>query len=57
MELAPNGLAIRLEGLAAPLEEGETVDVTFTFDTGAVEVHVAVEDADARQHSHAGHQH
>lgn len=57
MKLAPNGLAIRLEGLDQPLEEGHTVDVTLSFDAGEVEVHVAVEDSDASQHSHAGHQH
>jgi len=57
MMLAPNGLAIRLEGLDEPLTKGDTVDVTFSFDAGEVEVHVAVEDADASQHSHAGHQH
>jgi len=57
MELAPNGLAIRLNDLSRRLAEGDTVDVTLTFDTGAVAVHVAVESANATQHGHAGHQH
>lgn len=57
MVLAPNGLALRLEGLDRPLTEGEEFEMEILFDIGHVEAHVQVEDADARQHSHAGHQH
>lgn len=57
LALSPDGLAIRLSGLEEPLEEGDTVEVTLNFDVGDVAMTVAVEDANARQHSHAGHQH
>ena len=55
--LQPQGLAIRLVGLAQPLEKGDELEVEFEFDTGHLEMHVQVEAADATQHSHAGHQH
>jgi hypothetical protein len=55
--LAPFGLAIRLDGLARPLARGETVAVTLLTDAGTLALSVAVEAADARQHSHAGHAH
>lgn len=55
--LAPFGLAIRLEGLASPRREGETLPVTVLTDRGALEMLVAVEPADATRHSHAGHMH
>ena len=57
MILAPNGLALRLDGLKAPLVEGEEHEIEIEFDFGHVEMFFQVEAADARQHSHAGHQH
>ena len=57
MVLAPNGLALRLEDLDRPLAEGEEFEMEILFDVGHVEAHVQVEDADAHQHSHAGHRH
>lgn len=57
MHLAPDGLAVRLEGLAHPLAEGEEFLIHLHFSTGEVPVHVAVESADATRHSHAGHAH
>lgn len=57
MALAPEGLALRLEGLAGPLTEGETFPVEIVFDAGRVEMIVQVEAADATQHGHAGHAH
>lgn len=55
--LVPFGLAIRLEGLTAPLAQGEEIAVTLLTDAGALALHVAVEAADATRHSHAGHAH
>lgn len=55
--LAPNGLAIDLEGLSADLEEGDSFEMELEFDFGHLDVVVAVESAGATQHSHAGHQH
>ena len=55
--LSPNGLALRLNGLREPLVEGEEIEMEIEFDTGHLEVHVEIEDADATRHSHAGHSH
>lgn len=57
LKLAPEGLALRLDGLAAPLAEGDTLPVHVRFGETHVEVTAQVEAADARQHSHAGHAH
>ncbi|MFN3615277.1 MAG: copper chaperone PCu(A)C [Rubrimonas sp.] len=55
--MAPFGLAVRLTGLRGPLRRGETLPLTLLTADGAVEIVVEVEAADARQHSHAGHNH
>ena len=55
--LAPFGLAIRLEGLSAPLTRGARLPVTLLTDAGALDFVAEVEAADARAHSHAGHSH
>lgn len=57
MSLAPNGLALRLNGVRMPLREGEEHGVEIEFDFGHIEMRFQVEAADAKQHSHAGHQH
>lgn len=54
----PGGLALELHGFAGPLEQGGQFELVLTFaNAGAVEIEVAVEAADADQHSHAGHSH
>ena len=55
--LSPNGLSIQLEGLTKALKEGEHFDVHLDTDAGRLELHVEIESASARQHSHAGHAH
>ncbi|WP_404403528.1 copper chaperone PCu(A)C [Pelagibacterium halotolerans] len=55
--LAPNGLAIKLDGLSGDLHEDESFEMELAFDFGHLDIVVAVETADASQHSHAGHQH
>lgn len=57
MTLAPNGLALRLDGLHGPLAKGEEHLIEIEFDFGHIEMFFQVEDADARNHSHVGHQH
>lgn len=57
LDLAQAEVALRLEGLTAPLAEGEHLDVTLLFDVGPVEIEVAVEAEGASGHSHAGHLH
>ncbi len=57
MSLAPNGLALRFEGLKMPLEKGSEHEIEIEFDFGHIEMHMQVEDADARTHSHIGHNH
>ncbi len=57
MELAPDAMAIRLTGLSRHFEEGDHVELTLITSAGALEIEVAVEAADATQHSHAGHAH
>ena len=58
MALEPGGVFIELHGLTEALVEGGAFEVVLTFDPlGDVEVHVQVEAEDARQHSHAGHNH
>ncbi|NOG31452.1 copper chaperone PCu(A)C [Halomonas sp. TBZ9] len=55
--LSPNGLSIQLEGLSKALKEGEHFDVHLDTNAGRLALHVEVESASARQHSHAGHAH
>ncbi|MCF3935499.1 copper chaperone PCu(A)C [Acuticoccus sp. M5D2P5] len=57
LDLAPDGLAIRLSNVTTPLREGDEFEADIHFDVGTIAVHVAVEAANARRHSHAGHQH
>lgn len=57
VDLEPDTLAIRLEGLQAPLTEGGHLDVVFIFNTQRIAAEAEVLAADARGHSHAGHSH
>lgn len=57
MVLAPQGVALRLDGLSRELAEGDSFDLTLAFSEAEVELTVEVEAADATQHSHAGHAH
>lgn len=54
----PGGLALELHGLTMALEQGGHLDLVLEFaNAGPIEIEVAVEAADAGQHSHAGHSH
>jgi len=54
----PAGIAILLEGLTAPLAEGDEFELELVFrSAGELHLHVEVESATATQHSHAGHNH
>lgn len=56
--LAPDGLFLRLEGLASPLREGDAFPLTLVFrDLGSLDLTVEVAAADATEPSHAGHHH
>jgi len=55
--LEPEGLALRLTGLRAPLVRGDEVEVELAFDIGHMDVDVAIEAENATRHSHAGHVH
>lgn len=57
MMLAPQGVALRLDGLSRDLAEGDSFEVTISFADNDVVLTVEVEAADATQHSHAGHAH
>lgn len=57
LALEPDVIAISFDGLPAPLEEGDHLEIILETSAGELEVEVAVEAADARQHSHAGHSH
>lgn len=57
MVLSPNGLAIRLEGLTAPLVHGEHFHIEIALGDVHLDTAVEIESATATQHSHAGHQH
>lgn len=57
IDFVPDGLAIRFEGLAAPLVEGGHWDVILRTSAGDLPLEVAIEPQDARTHSHAGHAH
>lgn len=54
----PGGLALELHALTRALEQGGHFDLVLTFaNAGPVAIEVAVEAANASQHSHAGHSH
>ena len=55
--LEPDGLALRLSGLSAPLEEGDEVELELLTSLGALAIHVEVEAEGATDHGHAGHDH
>ncbi|BDA86211.1 hypothetical protein Sa4125_37530 [Aureimonas sp. SA4125] len=58
IELDPGGLALELRDLGEPLVVGSEMEVILTFErAGDVVIPVEVEAIDARQHSHAGHEH
>ena len=59
IDLGPGGFHLMLFGLEAPLKDGDTVEMTLTFErAGDVSVAVPVTRSPARAHGHgAGHQH
>ncbi|WP_346911206.1 copper chaperone PCu(A)C [uncultured Roseibium sp.] len=57
LHLEPEALAMRLEGLTGKLEKGQEFEMEIEFDIGHMDVHVTIEAADAKTHSHAGHAH
>lgn len=57
VHLEPEALAIRFDNMPYPLIEDMEWEIELEFDTGHLDVHVEVGSANARQHSHAGHQH
>ena len=61
MVLNPNAVAIRLHGLKQHLEKGHEVEMTVGLSRENEQFHLAfhvqIEAANAKQHSHAGHQH
>lgn len=57
MTLAPEQLALRLNGLSTALEEGETYLLEILLGDTPVALTLTVEPAGAHQHHHAGHQH
>ena len=57
MVLSPDGLALRAIGVKQPLGAGEERNIEIEFDAGHLDMVLQVEAADARAHSHAGHQH
>jgi len=57
MALTPEGVALRLDGLSQPLHQGDTFPMEIEVGHTHADVVVQIEAANARQHSHAGHQH
>jgi copper(I)-binding protein len=57
LHLEPDVLALRLDGLSAPLAEGGHLDLVFVFDGLEIAAEAEIRNADAREHSHAGHSH
>lgn len=57
LDLQPEGLAILASGLNRRFTEGDTAKMSLVTSAGTIALTVAVESADARQHSHAGHNH
>lgn len=57
MHLDPDGMAILLTGLTGELSKGDAFEMHLQTSLGEIGIDVAVEAADARHHSHAGHSH
>lgn len=57
LELTPEGVAILASGLTQDFMEGDTTQITLLTSAGKIPLIVAVESENARQHSHAGHNH
>ena len=57
LHLEPDGLALRLAGLIAPLREGDTLALDLTTSLGTLAIQIAVEPPGATAHPHAGHSH
>jgi copper(I)-binding protein len=57
LDLEPNALAFKLEGLKDHLHQGDEFELELETSLGHLHVHVAVESEGAHQHSHAGHSH
>lgn len=57
LDLTPDGLAIRLDGLARPLKHETHFDARSLFGAESVAVEVEVLDSTATVHGHAGHGH
>lgn len=57
LDFTPDGLAILVEGLTAPLIEGEHWDITLRTSVGDIALEAEIGAKDARGHSHAGHSH
>lgn len=57
LELAPNGLALRLDGLTRELHKGDEFPLELNTSLGHIPLHVQVEAEGATAHSHAGHNH
>ncbi|MEM8980182.1 MAG: hypothetical protein AAGD04_11910 [Pseudomonadota bacterium] len=53
-----DGVFLRVSGVEDELEEGDELEIHLAFDGfGELVVHVEVESEDAKNHSHAGHNH
>lgn len=57
LELAPDIMAIHLTGLTRDLVQGGHAHLHLLTSKGEVDIELAIENADAQQHSHAGHAH
>lgn len=57
LQLMPERLAQRLNGLTVPLHQGETLSMQITLGGRTADVTVAIKPEGARRHSHAGHKH
>jgi copper(I)-binding protein len=57
MVLQPEGVALLLTGLDAPLVEDESFGMEVEFARGHADVIVQIEASNATRHSHAGHAH
>jgi len=57
LDLTPRDLAIRLDGLAAPLVAGQSLKAVLLTSAGELEIDVAIESMSATRHSHSGHSH
>jgi periplasmic copper chaperone A len=57
LHFEPEALALRLNGLKVPLNEGGEFGLELEFGHRHLEIHVEIENAHATGHSHAGHTH